>query len=349
MPSYINVKNEVMDELRVQQKYKVLNIPIILGPVGLGKSSIAEECAADLGLLYRPVNCGDNSDPTDVIGVPVPREDGQFPTTVWGLNTSAVDACREPTLLFFDDIDKAPPIVQGALIGLWGTRRFRDAELHPDTVVLAAGNRLDDDMYANELSESIRTRGTVVNLEPSFEDFARYARQTGDIHPVIVGFLSAYPELLHKHDQEVARFPTPRGYREASMHLFENENNDKKWARIIERKVGTAVSNDFEAWYTILRKVDVEEILSNGRSSGEPSDPKEKRLYSYAACFAVSNYLQRNNIRKSHKGIERFINDLSKEMRIAFVLQLRDTARRQLIDHFPDTATKVVEHLFSHS
>src|SRR3972149_5840202 len=53
-------------------KPEVLHVPLILGPVGGGKTALSGSLIADFGYPIREINSGENSDVTDVSGVPVP-------------------------------------------------------------------------------------------------------------------------------------------------------------------------------------------------------------------------------------------------------------------------------------
>ena len=90
---------------------------------------------------------------------------------------------------------------------------FRDQRVHPHTLMMCAGNRTDDDMYANQISESLRTRATIIEMKPDVVSFSEYATKTGKIHPMVIGFLQYKPEYLHRWIDGASRFPTPRGWR----------------------------------------------------------------------------------------------------------------------------------------
>ena len=62
----------IQEELAQRGGREVLNVPIVVGPTGGGKTAMAEEEAHTFGLPLRAINNGENSDPCDVSGVPVP-------------------------------------------------------------------------------------------------------------------------------------------------------------------------------------------------------------------------------------------------------------------------------------
>lgn len=347
------VKAEVSMQLEraMNGEEEVLNIPIILGGVGLGKTSIARYIAGELGYKLIKINCGECGDPTDISGLPVPwrikDEEGHEPYMQWVLNRSMHIACEEPVVLFFDDIDKSPSLVEGALLSVFGERTVRDRKLHPETAVIAAGNKVEDDALARRLSESLRTRGTVIHLEPRISDFAAYARENPTrVHPTVLGFLNYRPQLLHKHDPDADRFPTPRSWVEASSYLFhyqpqEDITEDKSksaWKTFIGLKCGEAAGNEFYAWFSIVSKVDVQKLLTTGVVDHELTDEADTAVVAYAAIFAVAQELNNKGAKKEHTGLVKYLKELHAEHRVALLTQLSAAARRKVAEVQPDTA-----------
>lgn len=329
-----------------------LHIPLLLGPVGCGKTAIAHAMAEKFELPLQVINCGENADATDVSGLPVPggMTARDIPVTKWALNVTAANACAAPVLLFFDDLDKGPKQVQGALLSVMGARYFRDWPLHRRTLVMAAGNRLDDDAHASEISESLRTRVTILELLPDVESFTAYGRE-GAIQPAILGYLQHKPEHLHKPQEGVNRFPTPRGWQEASNQMtaypdpFEDllgNKSNNNWKVIVSNKLGEHVANDFWAWYTIVAKINVQELLTRGNLQVLNDDLSA--LTRYAAIYAVALYLNTNGVSKKHTGLHTWVSEfLHKEMRIAFAIQLSASTRAALVKELPDVAQKIME------
>lgn len=356
---------------------EVLNISCVLGPVGSGKTAMAAEEASAFGLDLLAINNGENSDPTDVSGVPVPGQlrdldyggEGEVSPELknakgqymeWALNRYAAEACARPVFLFFDDIDKAPEPVQGALLGIMGNRRFRHKQIHPGTLIMAAGNRTEDDRLANDLTESLRTRLTIHEMKPDVQSFTEYAHRTKRIHEVILGFLGYKPEYLHKRIDGANRFPTPRSWREATVHLneypdpFEDVYGDKSksnWHDIISEKCGDPVGKDFWAWFKVVRNIKVDELLTTGiiptKIKNERGEDVEGRMAQFAAMFAISSELNARGVKKAYKGLDTIFDANNKQgidpdMRIALAMQLTRETRKDIGTMFPGAANAMM-------
>jgi len=365
MPKFSEARQEALQELTVQYKHRYLSIPCLLGGVGLGKTEMAAELAIEMGekviedsLIFEAIPTGEASDPTDTAGIPwvIPVEGTNISKkdfrVLWALNRAAFDACHRPTMLLFDDIDKATPIVTNSLLHLFVHRRFKDFALHEKSLMMCAGNRTTDDIHANAMSESLKTRVTAIEVEADFDDFSKWALSVEEdkpsrIHPVLLGFLNHKPELLHKHEENVIRFPTPRGYRETSLHMMEFPD-PKTWLRTLTRKIGQGAANDFWAWYTVLSKVDVDYILEHGTfkepiKSDNPKTPLEvvQKMAEFAAVFAVTDRLNKKMSPK-YSGLETFIASLAPELRVAFLLQMRDGTKREFRNFYPKASGKIM-------
>jgi hypothetical protein len=113
------------------------------------------------------------------------------------------------------------------------------------------------------------------------------------------------------------------------------------------RKLGEGYANDFWIWYTIVRKIDVDYVLQFG-SLKEPITGTEKmsadvaqKIGEFAAVFAVVDRLN-IKVRGDHAGLETFVDRLSPELRVAFLLQLRGPAKRDFQKHYPRAAAQIM-------
>lgn len=353
-------------ELELQRKYAgksgSLHIPGLLGGVGIGKTSIAYEMAEAMELSrIVKINCGEESDPTELMGMwRVDRTGAVEGTrmvktkagmqekpikvehTEWILNLRAALACAVPTLLVLDDIDKAEGIVQNALLQICGERRIRDTRLHRNTLIIAAGNRVTDDIYANEISESLRTRITFFEVAPNIDDFIEYGRSTGEIHSAILGFLAKNPQLLHKREDGKLRFPTPRNWREVSQHFSmypvadEKVGSRRNWEEAVDRKCGEGIGAKFWAWHEILSKIDVEHVLRYGTNI--PSDDMSQ----FATVWAVMDHLHAlKKLPASAPGLDHFIANLPAEMRVAAWAHMAPKVRPWFSKNCPTAAALI--------
>jgi hypothetical protein len=364
--SYKTVQNFVLFEVQRQLAraadptvQNVLAIPLILGGVGVGKTALDAAVAERLGIPLLTINCGEAGDATDLTGVPMPTEvkkDKSGRTHVsWTMPLDIYRAVTEPCVLFFDDVDKLPLLVEGALIGLFGKRSVKGHQLHQGTVLMAAGNRATDDRLARDLSESLRTRATVIELEYTFSDLRRYAEEhPGEVDPLVLGFLAYAPQHLHAPTEASARFPTPRGWVEFSDAMRSmQEGLDRKerpfldlakatasWQKfLLTHKCGEGVANDFWAWYSILRMIDVKLLLTEGKLRSADNTPEaaapwqmsEAGLRDFAAVAAIAaQWNKKGGVKDTHAKVLLYLDTLVPELRVALYAQLTLSARKAI-------------------
>lgn len=361
--NYKTVQSYVLFEAQRQlaraadpREQNVQAIPLILGGVGVGKTSLVRYVADLLSLPLGSVNCGETGDTTDLTGVPMPtevqRDKAGRAFVPWTMSADIYRAVVEPRVLFFDDVDKIPPLAEGALIGLFGKREVKGHKLHPGTILIAAGNRATDDRLARDLSESLRTRATVIELEYTLADLRRYAEDNpGRVDPFVLGYLAYAPHHLHAPDPDAPRFPTPRGWVEFSDEvramreglqakgaLFEElAKNTKAWQHfLLIHKCGEGVAKDYWAWFSILRLIDLKKLLTEGELLMASDLTKEQRemlaanarLQDFAAVSAIAATWNNKGIDPAHTGVLPYLQNLAPELRVALYTQLTQKSRK---------------------
>ena len=175
------------------------NISILLrGPTGVGKSHLAFATAKVLGIPVIDVR-GSTMDESKVTGIPdflVSKEQG---VATFVLPSWFVRACREPVVLFLDELNRSMPQVQQAFFQVVLDRSLgNDANgdpmtLHPETRVYAAVNH-GSAYDVNDMDPALLRRFWVVDLEPTNEDWIKWA--TDRVDPVVIDFIRQNPAHL---------------------------------------------------------------------------------------------------------------------------------------------------------
>ena len=98
-------------------------------------------------------------------------------------------------ILFFDELNAAPPLVQASLYQLTLDRRIGEYVLPDGWKIVAAGNRAEDRSIVFRMPNALSNRFTHLDFEVDYEDWRIWAIDRG-IHPMIIGFLGLRRELL---------------------------------------------------------------------------------------------------------------------------------------------------------
>lgn len=242
---------------------------MIWGAPGIGKSSIVAEVAQVAGLKLIDLRLSQLA-PTDLRGLPV-AENGLsrwFPPEF--LPTSGRG------ILFLDEINMAPPTMQGVAQQLILDRKVGSYKVPDGWFVWAAGNRKQDRAAVFEMPAPLANRFAHLEVDCDFDSFKTWALDAG-VHEQILAFLSYRKNLLHKIDPKHPNWPSPRSWSIASkLHTA---------GLSVASSVGDGPAAEFNAYIALYDDMpDVEPILSGKKKI--PAFPEEPSMR-YALIIAL--------------------------------------------------------------
>lgn len=241
---------------------------MIWGPPGVGKSSIVRQIAAHNDQSFIDLRLSQLA-PTDLRGLPVPNNG----ITRWAVPEFLPAGGRG--ILFIDEINMAPPAMQGVAQQLILDRCVGSYQLPEGWFVWAAGNRKEDRASVYDMPSPLANRFIHLTVEPNIENFRQYAFTRG-LHELIIGFVSFRQDLLHKMIPGDHSWPSPRSWEMASQ-LFGA-------GLPIDPAVGPAAASEFYAYITIVGQIpDLDRILSGKQT---PDFPVETSL-KYACVMGL--------------------------------------------------------------
>jgi hypothetical protein len=187
---------------------------LVLGPPGVGKSSIVEALARSLRLRFTAIQAPQML-PEDLLGVM--RIDGGFAR--WSPPYEIVGP-RGPVCLLVDELAGASPETQRSLHELILSHRIGAHRLPAGSRVVAAGNNTDDLAWARRLSSALVNRVLVLNLRVEPSDWLRWAARHRVIREVR-NFVRLRPAaLLRRPDPDrPGPFSSPRSWTSFSRDL----------------------------------------------------------------------------------------------------------------------------------
>lgn len=176
----------------------------IWGPPGVGKSSLVKSVGSELELPVIDVRAP-LLDPTDIRGVPsiINGEAVWSPPSFLPKNGEGI--------LFFDELNAAPPLVQASLYQLTLDRSVGEYVLPVGWRIIAAGNRAKDASIVHRMPAALSNRFVHLDFEVSVDDWRAWAIKN-KINPFITGFIGTRPELLFDMRSPDRGFPTPRSW-----------------------------------------------------------------------------------------------------------------------------------------
>lgn len=139
--------------------------PCLVGKTGAGKTSRVFQISKILGKKMVHLQLSGRL-PEDIGGIPkVVR--GQ---TEWSIPDWAVQAMKEPCLLFIDEADKAPRECMEVILTLLAENRLREHHLHPETDIILAMQPVEpEEFLCDETGEALAARLMFIPIEYDWE------------------------------------------------------------------------------------------------------------------------------------------------------------------------------------
>ncbi len=250
----------------------------IWGPPGCGKSSVVRQVAADGKMELVDIRAP-LLDPTDLRGIPA--VDGGVAR--W-YPPSFLPSQPCPGVLFFDELNAAPPLVQSSLYQLVLDRRIGEYVLPDGWHIVAAGNRAEDRAVVYRMPSALANRFIHLDFEIDFDDWKDWALGAG-VHPLVMGFLATRRELLFDMDEAERAFPTPRSW-EMSSDALRTMGSLEEMGDVLPGIVGEAATIEFLGYcQSAITERDIAAIIADPLRA--PLPQKLGDLYALVSYLAA--------------------------------------------------------------
>ncbi len=262
----------------------------IWGAPGIGKSQIISQVAKMKG--YRLIDIrAVLLDPVDLRGLPHITEDKK---AAWcPPSFLPQEDSNEKGLVFLDELNAAPPLVQAACYQLILDRQIGEYTLPKGWTVIAAGNGDKDRAVTHRMPTALANRMVHIEMQTSTEDWILWA-QTANIRSEIIAFLRFRPKLLHDFDPQVSSkaFASPRSWEFVSKILNAKAHKDVEF-ELFQGTIGLAAATEFIGFLQVYRDLpSIDSILENPNAVAVPSEPASL----YALCEALGAKASADNI-----------------------------------------------------
>jgi hypothetical protein len=237
------------------QQCLLAKLPVLLeGHRGFGKSQLMEAIARENGLDFQMIDLS-VAEPVDLLGLPV--------------TSKGATQYRPPEflpkkgkgILFFDEINRAPPPVLNPLLTLITTGRIPISgyRLPEGWVIAAACNPHDEGGYhVEELDPALRSRFLLIRLEADVSEWVAWAKGKG-LHPLVIDFVDG---SLSSFDAD----SNPRAYEYLSRFLQANPGVEKtpELELAAEGLIGQKMARAFAAFAGgEMRPITLDDILKD--------------------------------------------------------------------------------------
>jgi hypothetical protein len=290
----------------------------IWGGPGIGKSAIVRHLAADSALPLQDVRAL-LLDPVDLRGLPFLGQDGR---SKWA--TPEFLPQGGSGILFLDELNAAPAMVQAGCYQLVLDRKLGEYTLPEGWAIIAAGNRDSDRAVTTRMPTPLRNRFVHLEFEVDLQDWSEWAIAAG-IRPEVIAFLRFRQELLSAFDRDANAFPSPRSW-EFVSRILDATPDQAVEHELFAGAVGAGAATEFSAFLKTFRELpNIDAILLNPLKEPVP----ENAAAQYAVASALAHCATDTNFDRICTYLGRMPTEFS-------VLCVRDASLRQpAVQHTP--------------
>lgn len=209
------------------------------GKPGVGKSSIAQQLADSIGGKLYDLRLT-TIEPSDLRGMP--HYDHENKLTVW-YRPEDLPRTDEPAVLLFDELTSANQFLQPTVYGILEERRIGQHTIPDNTIILGAGNGVEDGAVAFEMGTAISDRLMHYKVVAEPSDWVKGFAIPNKIHPAIIALVQTRSDMFHTIEESIRKdeliATTPRSLVKASNVLYEIDaadhlsQDDKRYYRTI--------------------------------------------------------------------------------------------------------------------
>lgn len=283
----------------------------IWGAPGVGKSQVVAQVARGMKLDLIDVRAV-LLDPVDLRGLPHINGDNKAHWCAPEFLPSDGEG-----ILFLDELNAAPPLVQAACYQLVLDRKLGEYTLPDGWIVIAAGNRDEDRAVTHRMSSALESRFVHMEFDVDLDDWVSWAL-SNDVVTELISFLRYRPNLLHDFDpkRKSKGFPTPRTW-ELVSDLMKTKPEDEVEFELYKGTVGEGAAAELVGFLKIFRNLpNPDLILMNPDSVAVPTDP--------ATLYALVGALVRKVSDQTFDRLVRYFNRMPAEFS---VLAMRDSLK----------------------
>lgn len=267
-------------------KDKKRYVPMFIwGAPGIGKSAAVKQAADELAIEFIDVRLSLLS-PVDLRGLPY--LDKEKKKAMWFAPDFLPNGKNsEHGILFLDEMNLAAMSVMSAGYQLVLDRRLGEYVLPKGWIVIAAGNRAEDNSSVTKFPAPLANRFVHYEMQtPTMQEWSSWAMQKG-LRSEVIAFLQKLPQHLYTHPKAEERtFCTPRSWEMASNLLDCGSS--------IDAAVGVAIGTEFALFERIFSKIpNIEDILKGKKV---PPVPATELDILYATAVSLVTLCEKDNV-----------------------------------------------------
>ena len=222
-------------------------------------------------------------DPTDIKGLPdyKDKDSIEWKPPKW---VRLIEKETSDGLLFFDELNLAPPLVISSIYKIIYDRVINDNKIGSNWSIIGAGNLSDDRAYTHELAPPVRDRGGEVELiGATVEDWSADWAVPHNMDSRIIGYLNwKKSNISYISFDDEQKFTTYRGW-ERLNSLITGITDYKVLELVCSSAISEGIAREFVAFCKIQDTVKIEEIIKSPEKLKEIKDKLDTKFFVISA------------------------------------------------------------------
>lgn len=255
----------------------------LMGPLGIGKTEITAQVAAELGIGYLSYSITHHTRQS-AVGLPMIyelKENGEkYYGTQYTVSEIILEVYKQASngvsrgILFLDEFNAVSETLAPAMLSFLQTKNFGNSRLPDGWIIIVAGNpnALGQNKSAKELDAVLLDRLRIIDVSGDLNCWMDYAYEKG-FHPLVITFLRHKPEnfVIFEKNRNGYEVVSPRSWEDLSITLQAREHlgfeiTADVVAQVVQcKRVVDSFMNFYALYRTLAANGEVEDIL-NGKN-----------------------------------------------------------------------------------
>jgi hypothetical protein len=309
-------------------KYGVL---FITSKPGVAKSAIGLSIAQKLGFRYLDMRLS-MSDESD-FKYPY-LEDLEYAGKTYKVSGYAVpkwafEANQQPTIIHFEELNRAPQFVRNAALQILLEREIGDFKFNENVLMMASGNLGDEDgTDVEEFDAALNNRlihvDHVLGVEEWLKNFA-----VDKCHRLIVSYIKTHPEQIYKTSDNMKGYATPRSWTMLSKFITQNygkEASARDFLPLLRKVAHGYVGNSamkFLQYCEDMLNISIQDVINN--FDGVKKDLAKYNRDKNSELIQSLKEIDISTLNEKQLGnIVKFLNGVGDDEKTAYLLWILD-------------------------
>lgn len=233
-------------------------VPYMKSSPAIGKSALAHQIAAKYNLKVIDVRLAE-CEPVELAGFPYFDQETKkatyYPVDTFPLETDPIPDGYTGWLILLDEFSSCPIATQSAAYKLVLDRQIGQFKLHPKALLIAAGNKEDDNAIVNPMSSALVSRFAIFEVVLNQKDWSEWAASNG-IDYRITSYINFKPNHLYTFHPDTADKPyaSPRTWAMLSR-VIKDQSIENIHIAVLASLIGEGVAYEFNTYLQLQNEL----------------------------------------------------------------------------------------------